>query len=137
MNKNLTTLYKEARAEIEKIQRWRGGMMDEVRQQANRKLAMVHEVYMLDEVEASLRHAARQFCVMHEGSDIAEDNVKEYIIIPEGMIVVYNTPEEPRDIELSLTWEDLQYALDKQLGRQERLQQSGSDGAQEVEVEEE
>lgn len=137
MNKNLTTLYKEARAEIEKIQRWRGGMMDEVRQQANRKLAMVHEVYMLDEVEVALRHAARQFCVVHEGHDIAEDNVKEYIIIPEGMIVVYNTPEEPRDIELSLTWEDLQYALNKQLGRQERLQQSGSDGAQEVEVKEE
>lgn len=137
MSKNLTTLYKEARAEIERVQRWRGGMMDKIRLQATEKLAMVHEVYMIDEVEAAFRAAAKQFCVMHEGTDIAEDNIKEYVILPEGMIVVYNTPEEPRDIELSLTWEDIQYALDKQLGSQERLQQSLGDGAQEVEVEEE
>lgn len=137
MSKNLTTLYKEARGEIEKIQRWRGGMMDKIRMEATKKIAMVHEVYMIDDVEAAFRAAAKQFCVMHEGVDIAEDNVKEYVILPEGMIVVYNTPEEPRDIELSLTWEDIQYALDKQLGSQERLQQSLSDGAQEVEIEEE
>lgn len=114
-NKTLVELYQEARGKLEFVQQWKGAMMDKVREDALAKTSRIHEAYMLDAVEAQFRDVVKSFVVVNSVGGVTEDVIKEYIFLPDGIIVVYSTPEEPRDIDVKYTWEEIQNGINKQL----------------------
>lgn len=116
-----TELYKDAMGQLERIDHWRKGMMDKVREDSRRKSSLVRETFMVDELEHQFRNIAKNLFVDQKGGSLF---VTGYVMAPEGVEVTYEDESAQDCFTYLITWEEVQGVIDKKLGSQKRLQQS-------------
>lgn len=110
--KTVTELYQEAQSHLERVDVWRKGMMDKIREDSRRKAMLVRETYMLDAIEQQFRDIAKELFIPVNGVNF---EVSCYQFTQEGVFVTYHDDTyEP--FNYLITWEDMQDAIDKKLG---------------------
>lgn len=110
-----TELYKDAMGHLERIEHWRKGMMDKVREDSRRKVSLVRENYMVDALEQQFRDIAKNIFIDFEGTPF---KVTGYVIASEGVEVYYEDEAIQDYFKVIIPWEEIQDVIDAKLSVQ-------------------